>query len=226
VQTARSLADLVEARCRTSSSFLTYRGSIPAKPEKGYAVADVRRWLPVGDRLAGSANALAWSFRAMCVGYSDGQCLYVVEKFDALFIGWRPLASNGPWFSRTPDDPPVIKTTRFLRTSATHSPPATPSRPREPPMTTKKAQQNERRTRRSSTGCRLSQPTPEGDTPWEVQEPPEGSTGPWWVQDETGNQFATYVLLKGLTPLKESPFNRSGELRTPKSGGTDTAPAE
>jgi hypothetical protein len=109
VQTARSLADLVEARCRTSSSFLTYRGSIPAKPEKNYAVLMFGAGSPVGDRLAGSVNALAWSFRAMCVGYTDGQCLYVVEKLDALFIGWRPLASNGSWFSRTPDDPPVLK---------------------------------------------------------------------------------------------------------------------
>jgi hypothetical protein len=93
--------------------------------------------------------------------------------------------------------------------------------------TTKKtAQQNEAENPPEFNWLRLSQPTPEGDTPWEVQEPPEGSTGPWWVQDSTGNQFATYVLLKGLTPLKESPFNRSGELRTPKSGGTDTAPAE
>jgi hypothetical protein len=64
---------------------------------------------PFGDRLAGTPNSLAWSFRAMCVGYSDAQCLYVVEKLDALFIGWRPLAANGPWFSRTQDDPPVIR---------------------------------------------------------------------------------------------------------------------
>jgi hypothetical protein len=73
----------------------------------------------------------------------------------------------------------------------------------------------------------LSQPTPHDDASWEVQAPPEGSSaGPWWVQDENGNQFATYVLLKGLKPLKESPFNRSGELRTPNPGGTDTAPAD
>lgn len=106
---ARSLADLVEARCHTSSSFLTYRGTIPTRPEKGYAALMFGAGSPYGDRLAASVNGLAWSFRAMCIGYSDAQCLYVVEKFDALFIGWRPLAANGPWFSRTPDDPPVIK---------------------------------------------------------------------------------------------------------------------
>lgn len=72
----------------------------------------------------------------------------------------------------------------------------------------------------------LSQPTSDEPNPWEVKEPPAGAgPGPWWVKDSSGAQFATYVLLKGQTPLDESPFNRSGELRTPIPGGTDTAPA-
>ena len=50
--------------------------------------------------------------------------------------------------------------------------------------------------------------------------------GPWWVQDQAGNQFATHVLVKGLRALDESPFDRSGELRAPTPGGIDTAPAE
>lgn len=108
MQTARSLADLVEARSRTSSTFLTYRGVIPDKPTKGYVSLLFGAGSPFGDRLVSSTNSLAWSFRAMCIGYSDGQCLYVAEKFDALFLDWRPLG-GGPWFSRTPDDPPVIK---------------------------------------------------------------------------------------------------------------------
>jgi hypothetical protein len=107
VQTARSLADLVEARSRTATSFLTYRGVIPTRPEKGYAALMFGAGSPYGDRLVASTNSLAWSFRAMCVGYSDGQCLFVAEKFDALILNWRP--DGGAWFSRTPDDPPVIK---------------------------------------------------------------------------------------------------------------------
>lgn len=107
MQSARSLADLVEARSNTATSFLTYRGVIPARPSKGYVSLLFGAGSPFGDRLAGNVNSLAWSFRVMCVGYSDGQCLFVAEKFDALFLNWRPL--SGSWFSRTPDDPPVIK---------------------------------------------------------------------------------------------------------------------
>lgn len=108
MQSARSLADLVEARSRTSSSFLTYRGLISERPSKGYASLLFGAGSPQGDRLVGTATAFGWSFRAVCVGYSDAQCLYVAEKFDALFVNWRPLGS-GPWFTRTPDDPPVLK---------------------------------------------------------------------------------------------------------------------
>lgn len=71
----------------------------------------------------------------------------------------------------------------------------------------------------------LAQPTPEPDN-WEAVQPKSAGTGPWWVRDEQGNEFATHVLVKGLTPLDESPFDRSGDLRAPKPGGIDTAPAE
>lgn len=108
MQTARSLADLVEARSRTATTFETYRGLISQKPAKGYVSLLFGAGSPFGDRLAGTVNALTYSFRAVAVGYSDGQCLYVAEKFDALFLNWRPLGT-GPWFSRTPDDPPVIR---------------------------------------------------------------------------------------------------------------------
>lgn len=56
----------------------------------------------------------------------------------------------------------------------------------------------------------LSQPTDERiPTVATVQK-----TGPWWVKDKAGNQFATYVLDDSLTVTDESPFNRSGDLRT------------
>jgi hypothetical protein len=71
----------------------------------------------------------------------------------------------------------------------------------------------------------LAQPTTEPD-PWEVDAKKQGDGGPFWVQDDAGNQFATYVLVKGLKPLDESPFGRSGELRSPIPGGIDTAPAD
>lgn len=72
----------------------------------------------------------------------------------------------------------------------------------------------------------LSQPTAEPAPEWKVQKTAPADTGPWWVEDKNGGRFATYVLLEGLKPLDESPFNRSGELRTPIPGGTDTAPAD
>jgi hypothetical protein len=109
VTTVRQLADLVEARSSTATEYLTFRGLIPAKPAKGYAALFLNGGSRFGDRLAGSINALGWSFRVMCVGYDSNQCLYVAEKFDAKFSGWRPLAANGPWFTQTPDDPPVIR---------------------------------------------------------------------------------------------------------------------
>jgi hypothetical protein len=107
VQSARSLADLVEAKSSTATSFLTFRGLISERPAKGYAALLFGAGSPTGDRMAGTVNSLAWSFRAVCVGYSDAQCLFVAEKFDGLFLNWRPV--GGSWFSRTPDDPPVIK---------------------------------------------------------------------------------------------------------------------
>jgi hypothetical protein len=70
----------------------------------------------------------------------------------------------------------------------------------------------------------LAQPTPEKDT-WEVVEDKSHGDGPWRVRDASGLEFSTHVLVKGLTVLEESPFDRSGVLRTP-SGGIDTAPAE
>lgn len=72
----------------------------------------------------------------------------------------------------------------------------------------------------------LSQPTPPDDTPWEVVKTAPADTGPWWVEGENGGKFATPVLLKGMKRLDESPFDRSGNLRSPIPGGTDTASAD
>ena len=69
----------------------------------------------------------------------------------------------------------------------------------------------------------LAQPTSEPDT-WKVAKKPAGP-GPWRVRDANGLEFSTHVLVEGLTPIDESPFDRSGVFRTP-SGGIDTAPAE
>jgi hypothetical protein len=88
-------------------------------------------------------------------------------------------------------------------------------------MTTKKAAAEEPPT--EFNWLSLSQPTPEPDT-WEAD--PKAGVGPWRVRDAAGNEFSTHVLVKGLTPLDESPFDRSGELRLPNPGGIDTAPAE
>jgi hypothetical protein len=95
-------------------------------------------------------------------------------------------------------------------------------------MTTAKktAQQNEAEAPPEFNWVSLAQPTPADDTKWEVQATSSTDVGPWWVEDSNGARFATYALLKGLKRLDESPFTRSGELRTPIPGGTDTAPAD
>jgi hypothetical protein len=109
VLTPRSLADAVEARSRTASSFLTYRGLIASRPDKGYASLLFSAGRLYVDRLDGVQSQLGWSFRAVCVGYSDGQCLFVVEKIRALFVGWRPDGGVGPRFVEADDDPPLLK---------------------------------------------------------------------------------------------------------------------
>lgn len=107
--TPRALADQVEARSRTATSFLTYRGLIATKPEKGYVSLLFSGGRLYSDRLDGVQSSLGWSFRAICVGYSDSQCLYVAEKFRDLFVGWRPSGGVGPRFTEAGDDAPVIR---------------------------------------------------------------------------------------------------------------------
>lgn len=109
--TARQLANAVETRCQTASGFLTYRGLVTSKPAKGYVSLYFSGGRPYADRLFDTATALTWSFRAVCVGYTDDQCMYVLEKLRGLFQNWRPFPDDRDtgWFTEAPDDPPLLK---------------------------------------------------------------------------------------------------------------------
>lgn len=108
--TARSLANLVEARARTGTGFLTYRGQVPTKPAQGYVSLYFGGGVNFADRLYTVSNNLTWSFRAVCVGFTDDQCLYVVGKVRDLFTNWRPVDDRSAgWFTEAPDDPPLIR---------------------------------------------------------------------------------------------------------------------
>lgn len=106
----RTLANLVTTRANTGTGFLTYRGLVTSRPAKGYVSLYFGGGVNYAEAIAGTATGLTWSFRAVCVGYDDDQCLYVLGKVRGLFINWRPVeARSAGWFTEAPDDPPLIK---------------------------------------------------------------------------------------------------------------------
>lgn len=110
---ARTLANLVEARAKTAPGFLTFRGYVDSRPSKGYVSLYFGGGINYRDTLAQSATELRWSFRALCVGYDDDQCLYVLGKVRGLFEGWRPTDDRfASPFTEAPDDPPLLKDDR------------------------------------------------------------------------------------------------------------------
>lgn len=107
--TPRTLADLVEARSLTASTFMTFRGLVRTRPAKGYVSLYFGAGIPTIATLAGGGQ-FDWSFRAVCVGFDDNQCLFVLEQFRGLFQRWRPLSDrSASWFTEAPDDPPLLK---------------------------------------------------------------------------------------------------------------------
>lgn len=107
----RTLANLVAARSEAAPEYLTFRGLIDTRPAKGYVSLLFGAGSAYGDRMAATPNVLGWSFRAMCVGYTDDQCLFVASKFRARFNGWRPIPDSAAagWLVEARDDAPLIK---------------------------------------------------------------------------------------------------------------------
>jgi hypothetical protein len=106
----RVLADLIEARAKTYPGFYTYRNQIATRPDRNYVVLMYSAGITYPRNLAGSANTLLFRFRAMCVGYSDGDCLWVADKIRGLFTNWRPLEDRAAsWLTEEQDDAPVLR---------------------------------------------------------------------------------------------------------------------
>lgn len=108
--TTKALADLVEARANTSTAFLTYRNQIPDRPPRNYVVLMFSAGITYPETLAASASTLLWRFRAMAVGWSDAECLWVADKVRDLFCNWRPSSDRAvSWFTEEQDDAPVLR---------------------------------------------------------------------------------------------------------------------
>lgn len=108
--TARTLANLVTARAESDSRILTFRGGVKARPPQPYVSLYFGGGINYADRLVDTAQNLTWSFRAICVGFSDDQALFVVGCVRDLFTNWRPESSRATgWFTEAPDDPPLIR---------------------------------------------------------------------------------------------------------------------
>lgn len=106
---ARTLANSVTTRAQTAPDFLAYRGFPKATPGKGYAVLLFGAGTPQSPNVAQSVTDLRWSFRAICVGFTDDQCLFVAARFRARFNHWRPTSDRADgWLSEAPDDAPLI----------------------------------------------------------------------------------------------------------------------
>lgn len=107
----RVLANLVEARARTSTLFDTYRGVIQVRPGKNYVMLLFGAGAGYSDTLVGTATMLAWNFRALCVGFSDGDCLFVADRIRDLFSNWRPIPDSmaSSWFTELRDEAPVLR---------------------------------------------------------------------------------------------------------------------
>lgn len=106
----RALADLVEARAKTDTGFLTYRGMIASRPSKNYVMLIFGGGSVYGDRLVGYSNMLTWEFRALCVGYTDSETLWVANRIRGLYVNWRPIPDRASgWFVEQEDDAPLLR---------------------------------------------------------------------------------------------------------------------
>lgn len=106
----KTLADLVTARAETVSTFYTYRNQIAVRPPRNYVVLLFGGGVTQSGNLVGLADTLIWRFRALCVGFSDSECLWVADQIRSLFTNWRPLSSPAASaFVEEQDDAPVLR---------------------------------------------------------------------------------------------------------------------
>lgn len=108
----RTLANTVATRAETAPDFLAYRGFPKNTPGKGYAVLLFGVGTTQADNVAQAVTGLRWTFRAICVGFTDDQCLFVAQRFRARFQHWRPTSDlRDGWLTEAADDPPLIPDT-------------------------------------------------------------------------------------------------------------------
>jgi hypothetical protein len=110
MSTTQALADLIEARAKTDTAILTYRGMIPTRPTRNYTVLLFSAGITYPEALAATSDTLLWRFRAMAVGWSEADCLWVADRLRQLFTNWRPLSSRAAsWVTEEQDDAPVLR---------------------------------------------------------------------------------------------------------------------
>lgn len=106
----QALADLIEARAKTDTTFLTFRGQIFTRPSRNYVMLSFNAGITYPEALAATSDTLLWRFRAMAVGWSDTECLWVADRVRNLYTNWRPLASRAAsWVTEEQDDAPVLR---------------------------------------------------------------------------------------------------------------------
>lgn len=105
----RTLASLVMARATSAPDFLAYTSPPVARPTKGYVVHYFGAGSLFSEDMSARQVGLRWTFRAICVGFTPDQCLYVAGRYRARFLNYR--LTNNPadgWLVEAQDDPPLI----------------------------------------------------------------------------------------------------------------------
>jgi hypothetical protein len=96
-------------RARDAPDFLAYDAAPTGKPGKVYVVHYFGAGSAFTEDMTARQASLRWTYRAVCVGFTPSQCLYVAGKYRQRFINWRPTADPGDgWLVEAFDDPPIL----------------------------------------------------------------------------------------------------------------------
>lgn len=105
----RTLASLVMARATAAPDFLAFDAAPTGKPAKVYVVHYFGAGSVYGQNMTAAQSGLRWTYRAVCVGYTPSQALYVASRYRARFLNWRPTENPGDgWLVEAQDDPPLL----------------------------------------------------------------------------------------------------------------------
>jgi hypothetical protein len=105
----RTLASAVMTRATAAPDFIAYDAAPTGRPAKGYVVHYFGAGSPYSEDITQRQSGLRWTFRAICVGFNPGQCLFVASRYRARFLNWRPTENPGDgWLVEAQDDPPLI----------------------------------------------------------------------------------------------------------------------